>query len=183
MIEATLSFCSYIANDFEGFLRPFQSSEPKIHLMYPAMSNLISNMMHKFVSKKVLSSDASKNIGIDVEKVENLKPVNLIDVDTKGKQLLLDPNISKKEQTNFRNGCMNFYKKSIKYLINHLPLNRQILKYAQYLYPEKRNVHDATNAISNLTISVASVVKERFSSVSDVSNSTTVHERCDKIRD
>ena len=183
LIEATLSFCSYIANDFEGFLKPFQSSEPKFHLMYPAMSNLISNMMHKFVSKKVLSSDASKNIEIDVEKVKNLKPVNLIDVGTKGKQLLLDPNISKKEQTNFRNGCMNFYKKSIKYLINHLPLNRQILKYAQYLHPEKRNVHDATNAISNLTLSVASVVKERFSSVVDVSNSTTVHELCDKIRD
>ena len=74
------------------------------------MSNLISNMMHKIVSKKVLSSDAAKNIGIDVEKVENFKPVDLIDVGTKGKQLLLDPNIWKKEQTNFRNGCMNLQK-------------------------------------------------------------------------
>ena len=64
-----------------------------------------------------------------------------------------------------------------------MPLNRQILNYAQYLHPEKRNAHDATNAISNLTISVASVEKERFSSVFDVSNSTTVHELYDKIRD
>ena len=30
---------------------------------------------------------------------------------------------------------------------------------------------------------MASVVKERFSSVFDISNSTTVHEHCDKIRD
>ena len=183
LVEAALSFCGYIANDFEEFLKPFQSNEPKIHLMYPAMCQLVVNIMHKFVSRKVLSGDAAKNIAIDVEKAKNLKPVKLIDVGTKGKQLLSDPTFSKADQTKFRNGCMNFYKKSTKYLVDHLPLNRPILQYAQYLHPEKRNAHGATNAISNLAFKVASVMKGRHSSVFDLPASTTVDEVCDKVRD
>ena len=183
LVEAALSFCGYIANDFEEFLKPFQSNEPKIHLMYPAMCQLVANIMHKFVSRKVLSGDAAKNIAINVEKTENLKPVKLFDVGTKGKQLLSDPTFSKADQTKFRNGCMNFYKKSTKYLVDHLPLNRPILQYAQYLHPEKRNAHGATNAISNLAFKVASVMKGRHSSVFDLPASTTVDEVCDKVRD
>ena len=183
LVEAALSFCGYIANDFEEFLKPFQSNEPKIHLMYPAMCQLVANIMHKFVSRKVLSGDAAKNIAIDVEKAENLKPVKLIDVGTKGKQLLSDPTFSKADQTKFRNGCMNFYKKSTKYLVDHLPLNRPILQYAQYLHPEKRNAHGATNAISNLAFKLASVMKGRHSSVFDLPASTTVDEVCYKVRD
>ena len=63
--------------------------------MYPVMCDLIASIMHKFVSKKVLSSDATKNIAIDLEKTGDLKSVSLIDVGTKGKQLLSDPTILK----------------------------------------------------------------------------------------
>ena len=84
--------------------------------------------MHMFVSKKLLSSEATKNLKIDVEKIENLKSANLIDVGTKGKQLLLDQIISKFDQLKFRNGCLKFYAKATKYLLDHLSIYHPILK-------------------------------------------------------
>ena len=108
--------------------------------------------------------------------------MNVIDVGTKGKQLLVDPIIPESEQMRFRNGCMNFYLKSTKYLLDHLPFNRPVIKYAQYLHPDRRTAHGASNAISNLTVAIGSVMKGCLSSVFKT-NAVTLDEICDKVRD
>ena len=49
---AYISFCSYIAQDFENFLQTFQASEPIIHMLYSEICILLTNLMSKFIQKK-----------------------------------------------------------------------------------------------------------------------------------
>ena len=64
-MEAYIAFCA--------FLVPFQTSEPMIHLLHPALCNLLYTLQRKFIRKKKLSSDLSENIYIDVNNKKNVK--------------------------------------------------------------------------------------------------------------
>ena len=66
LTEGYIAFCAFSAGDFESFLLPFQINEPKIHLLYPAMCKLISNLMNKFIRKRFLSVIYPDNKSIDV---------------------------------------------------------------------------------------------------------------------
>ena len=46
-------------------VKTFSDQRTENSLEYPALCHLIANMMHKFVSKKVLSSHVTKNIAIE----------------------------------------------------------------------------------------------------------------------
>ena len=88
LIEAYLSFCTFVAHDFESFLLPFQTKEPMIHLLYPSVCKLLSDYQSKCLQEKVLSNESCKNI--DLSKKENLKPLNLIGIGTKAKVMFAE---------------------------------------------------------------------------------------------
>ena len=73
LTKAYISFCAFSASDFEDFLLPFQSDEPKIHLLYPSMCKLASNLSAKFIRKRMLSGVESKNLLVDIYLKENRK--------------------------------------------------------------------------------------------------------------
>ena len=80
-MEAYASFVAFVAHDFEEFLVPFQSAEPMIHLLYPALCKLMNALQMKFVKKSKLSSDdITKNVYINVSEDKNIKPLSKIDV-------------------------------------------------------------------------------------------------------
>ena len=99
LTEGYIAFCAFSAGDFESFLLPFQSNEPKIHLLYPAMCKLISSLMNKFIRKRFLSV-----ISIDVLKKENWKLLKVIDIGTRAKVLFGDPGLmtDEKQQVHIR---------------------------------------------------------------------------------
>ena len=110
--------------------------------------------------KKNLFCDLESNIYIDVSKKENLKPLNLIGIDTKAK--LMFPNSTffpDEKQTKFREDCLKFYVAAVQHLQSKLPLDIPFIKHAQFLHPEKHQLPGATNAISNLELSICSVHK------------------------
>ena len=92
LTDAYLSFCTFVAHDFESFLLPFQTKEAMIHLLYTSMCKLLSDPQSKCIKKKVLSSESCENI--DLGKKENLKPVNLIDIGAKAKAMFAGLNFS-----------------------------------------------------------------------------------------
>ena len=49
--EGYIALCAFSAGGFELFLLTFQSDEPKIHILYPAMCKLLSSLMNKFIRK------------------------------------------------------------------------------------------------------------------------------------
>ena len=55
--EAYLAFMCFANQDFESFLRRFQYEQPMIHMLYPAMVDMIRSIMVKFVKKKYLTKE------------------------------------------------------------------------------------------------------------------------------
>ena len=56
LTEPYIAFCAFTTQDFEAFLVPFQNNQPMIHILYPATCELVSDIMSKFIKKKVLST-------------------------------------------------------------------------------------------------------------------------------
>ena len=54
-----ISFMTFVGQISEKFLLHFQSETPLIHLLYPAMNELITDLMTKFVRKKYLHDKES----------------------------------------------------------------------------------------------------------------------------
>ena len=56
LTEPYIAFGAFTTQDFEAFLVPFQSNQPMIHILYPAICKLVSDIMSKFIKKKFLST-------------------------------------------------------------------------------------------------------------------------------
>ena len=66
-MEAYVGFVAFVAQDFESFLMPFQSKEPMIHHLYPAMLSLLYELQRKFIRKSKLNAeDLSQNFTIEM---------------------------------------------------------------------------------------------------------------------
>ena len=95
---------------------------------------------------------------IDILKAKNNKPLNLIDISMKAKSFFSDFSLIEDEScSKFRTECLNFYMVATNYLMNSLPFDVVVIKYAQYLHHGKRNSPGATNGISNLALKIAKV--------------------------
>ena len=140
--------------------------------------------MTKFIRKKRLANISSDDMHkIDVTKETNHKPVNLIEVGTKAKVLFSDVDfIPSKKHVTFRRECLQFYISSVKYLQVQLSFDIAVIKHAQYLHPEKRNQSGTTNAIWNLVMKIANVLKNRLTVVFGVKQDATKDDICDAIR-
>ena len=187
LTEACTSFCAYSTTEFEDFL-PFQSYEPRIHMLYDSMCKLVSSLQQKFIGKKLLSGVDSKNIFVDIHFQENRKALQFVDIGTKAKNLLNELThqlkIALDKLDKFRKDCLNFYLYARTHLFCwdssffHVP----VIKHAQYLPPCKRNNYGATNAISNLSLCMMSVLTNKLSEVFHNQSPITSKAICSKIR-
>ena len=116
-MEAYVAFVAFVAQDFEAFLLPFQSKDPIIHLLYPAMLSLLYGLQRKFIGGAKLSSeDLGENIRINVNAEKNVKPIRMIDMGTKAKTMFAQNMISDEGQKKFRKGCLKLFQVSVSYL-------------------------------------------------------------------
>ena len=166
---------AFVAQDFEAFLVPFQSKDPMIHLLYPAMLSLLYGLQRKFIrGAKLSSGDLSENIRINANAEKNVKPLHVIDVGTKAKTMFAQNLISDEGQEKFRKGCLKFFQVSVSYLQQKLPFDVNLLKNAQFLNPVKRKAGGATSAISNLALKVTSVLENVLGSVFQMESKDSV---------
>ena len=77
-----------------------------------------------------LNQDIAQNIFIDVNKSENQKSLKNIDVGTRALCIIKD--LTPEKATEFRERFT-----ACSYLQNNLPYDNTVIKYAQYLHPEK----------------------------------------------
>ena len=96
-------------------------------------------------------------ISVDLDKSQ--MDLDLIDIGTKSKNLLNSSTVSKDLKKDFLKKCLSFYIIVTKYLISKLPLSSKLLKNAQYLDPNKHNSSASLNAVSRLSLKVASTLK------------------------
>ena len=50
--EGYIAFAAFVSQKFELLLIPFQSSEPMIHLLFPAMCKFLTGLLQKLIRKK-----------------------------------------------------------------------------------------------------------------------------------
>ena len=86
-----IAFIAFIANDFEIFLKTFQSMKSRIHIVYPEMTKLLTSLMSKFIKSKLSRDDFNNAKSVsdlltpNVKVTKNCKPLKLIDFGTKAK--------------------------------------------------------------------------------------------------
>ena len=152
---AYLAFVILIANEYESFLLSFQSQEPMIHLLYPGISRLLTNMLKNFVSKRVLYRED----GVTMKPATQLK---LIKLNKESKSLNLIKLVLKPSSSNLLLFCisqklfevLHFYSNPAS---DEITLNKVIF-HAQYLHPKKRKEVHSTSAISNLSFKIVSTL-------------------------
>ena len=124
LTEFYLAFLAFAASEFEDYLIPFQSDEPKIHLLYPGMCKLVSTVMQKFMKKRLFTaSNITEHHTLAETDKANQKPLNHIDVGTKCTLLLVDPLISQ-HNAKLRKEILDFYLTVTNYLKDKFPLNK-----------------------------------------------------------
>ena len=83
------------------------------------------------------------------------KPANQVEIGTFAKKRLgSDNNLTDNISLKFHQQCLKFYQRATTCLLEKLPIDNKLIKYAQYLHHKKRNNPGSLNLISNLAISV-----------------------------
>ena len=81
-----------------------------------------------------------------------------MEIGTFAKRLLESYDILKDDIcVKFQQECLKFYQRATTYLLEKLPIDNKLIKYAQYLHHEKTNNPGTLNPILNLAISVTKV--------------------------
>ena len=106
-----MSFCAFIARDFEMLLLLFQSDRPVIYLLHPEMQSLLRNLMMKFIRPKYLTEESAA-LGLHTVQANNekkYKALNKNDVGTKVKCLFAEPDLlASEKQKKFKKTASNF---------------------------------------------------------------------------
>ena len=176
-----IAFCAFSANECNDFLVPFQSNEPKIHLLFPSICKLVSSIMMKYMKKRVLSDDHCENVKLCETDKQNQKGLNLIDVGTKCKMLLSDPSFIV-ENDKLRKECQKLYLTVTSYLKANFLFDKPFTKHAQYLHPEKRHEPAALNSISNLALTICHSLGDKYPQVFNLPSRTTKEDIVDQVR-
>ena len=127
------------------------------------MFTLLTNLLKKFIKKKLIfhpngELKGSDLLEVDVLKASNHKALNLVEIGTKAKLHFSECTLlADKTSSNFRAECLKFYCAATSYLMKALPVDVSVIKYAQYLHHNKRNASAATSGISNLALKVTQV--------------------------
>ena len=96
---------------------------------------------------------------------------------------LLAGNLLCHEQQNLlRKEFQKFYAKAVSYLQENLPFDALVLKYLQYLHPEKKNNSGSTDVICNLAFRLTRMFSKSYCKIFQVSSTVSTDEVCDKTK-
>ena len=77
------------------------------------------------------------------------------------------------EKNKFYSRCQKCYILAVLYLENNLPFNNKVIKYSQYVHPQKRNCSAYTSAISNLYLKMVKVFGSKAPKIFELPLDTT----------
>ena len=152
------------------------------------MEELLSNLMQKFAAKaKLFESNGvlkptTELVAFDVNKKANRKSLMLIEIGTKARAMFARNLLCDKQQDLFRKECQKFYAKAVSYFQESLPFDVLVLRYLQYLHPEKRNNSGSTDAIRNLAFQLTRIFSKSYCKIFHVPSTVSAEEVCGKIR-
>ena len=130
-----------------------------IHFLYPGRLFLLCGLQRKCIPRSKLDTDdLSENVTVEASNEKFQKPFDLIYTRTKSRLMFSQSLIPDESCEEFRKNYLQFYEVSVPYLQAKLPLDVNLIKYAQFVHSEKIKDADATNTISNLVLQITSVL-------------------------
>ena len=138
-----------------------------IHILWVKIVFFIRSLTSKLIARKQLFTKDDPKSDDDILKINPLdkkvcKKASLINVGTKAKVPFSGNVIWDEHEEKFRKECLKFYQIAVKYLLENLPHDNKIIKYAQYLQPKKRNESFSTSGISNTDLAITKACKKFF---------------------
>ena len=182
-----IAFIAVVGNNFEIFLKTFQSMKSRIHITYPEMRKLLTSSMSKFIKSKLLTRDDSNNaksvsdlLTLNLKDTKNCKPLKLIVIGTKAKcSFPKSLDITSTEKKLWHN-CVEAYQAFVSHLRLKFPWKSTILRNAIFLDPAKRGNKRFLNAITNLTKEVSKTLEGVLQKI--FPTCSTTDEVCNQIR-
>jgi len=122
---------------FTKFLQDFQHEGSMIHVLYPAVRELMATIMLRFLETKVVGNKTGIELQkINVRDVKNMRTLQKLEIGEATQQALTK--MFKVEQ---HNGILlemrNFFICCAKYLQKNLPLDNDLLRAVQCLSPSE----------------------------------------------
>lgn len=160
-----MSFAVYVGEMMDNFLVLFQSAEPLIHVLYPAIGDLFFKIMTNFIKQpKLMDSgknamkDAQQLSAVDVRDKHNLKSLHDMDFGHKASYQIglieSDTNLDI-VKTEFKM-C---YQALMEYLTVKLPHKYSLIMDLQYLHRKKRFDKNAVSSIRRVAEKMFTVLQ------------------------
>ena len=183
-----LAFVAYTTNLYSPFVLLLQREEPLIHILHTQMKKLMHDILTNVLEKSFLASCMSNGKEITLDSLNKLDFSHLDKKHLKAQAVvgskaknLLDKLDSLTKKQFFENTIHPFYKSCIEYLLNNLPLNKQLLVDVKCLHPLLRKRIRSLEAISRLAKEVIDVLGDAMHTVFSVKKETTVDQLVDII--
>jgi len=143
-----LHFLQYLTSAFNGFLTLFQSQEPLIHVLYSELSDLLKNILKKFLKCEVIKDKEGQDLlDTDIMKKDLMLSNDRIAIGESTRQLLPKKNITPLDKVGFFSDVKDAYAAVAKHLINRLPLDNSLLRRLRFLHPLMRQQEKSMDSI------------------------------------
>ena len=139
LLLAEVEFSLFINNQIEPFLTFFQAERPLAVFLFGRLKKLLSSLLDKFVKPALLDGSTVKEmLKIDLEKVDNLLPLDKINVGHGADRVLKKTTtVQTLEVKKFRQSVRDFFKALIRKLAERSPLNYSLTLYISSLAPNQ----------------------------------------------
>jgi hypothetical protein len=139
LFTARMNFFLLVAREVEPFLKLYQTDKPMVPFLCADLTNLIKNLMEKFIKVEVLKKAPStiKLIKVDIpNKLITLKYLKLkLDLLLKILEIKRFQKVSDRDVYEFRQECRSFLVKLLSKVLDKSPVKYPIIRYISVLDP------------------------------------------------
>jgi hypothetical protein len=139
LFTARMNFFLLVAREVEPFLKLYQTDKPMVPFLCADLTNLITNLMEKFIKVEVLKKAPStiKLIKVDIpNKLITLKYLKLkLDLLLKILEIKRFQKVSDRDVYEFRQECRSFLVKLLSKVLDKSPVKYPIIRYISVLDP------------------------------------------------
>lgn len=154
-----LNFIAFVASNLTPFLTLFQKSEPLVHVLYEKLSELVRQLMLKFMKTETVGTKEGKAL-VDVrcDDADNWLPIKSLDVGT-GTNKALAAVANEDERKKIRYSFRTVLVTTVSYMQSRLSLSNPVLRDLQCLHPLARKTAEGKQAFKRLCVHLHKVTQ------------------------
>ena len=158
-ICAQISFLVSVAPIFNRFLKLFQTEGPLVHILHHELKEILFSSMGRFVKQDCYKEKSAHDLAkLDVEKSENLLPIEEMDVGEPTAGYL--KKLGKNQCLLPRREMQTFFKVVTSYLQEKMALDNDLIKDLTCLHPNAKGEDKSVRAIGRIARLLPHVVDD-----------------------